>query len=195
MHKPHQNTERNDAKRRALEEETGIIRLIARAGASCFLEETPLFYGRVKDALERGVRFNVVVSSPSYNNTFLPVVESYRLLKSMYPGLIELRITSLDVSGSTLLTSNVGFFEPYITSNPQRRTRRGMSVFEVEFRKDSRYYADSLEEFRAQWELSSTWEEFEANQEQHQAAPRSEMGAPASVRMRAGVRRGEVPRP
>lgn len=225
VYKPHQNTERNDAKRRALEEETGIIRLIAHAGASYFLEETRLFYGRVKDALERGVRFNVVISSPwnslaafmphdagaepgnyqnivelvesspSYNNTFLPVVESYKLLKSMYPDLIELRITSLDVSGSTLLTSNVGFFEPYITSNPQRRTRRGMSVFEVEFRKDSRYYADSLEEFRAQWELSSTWAEFEANQEQHKAALRSEMGALASVRMRASVRRGEVPRP
>ncbi|WP_328976476.1 hypothetical protein [Streptomyces canus] len=225
VYRPHQNTERNDAKRKALEEETGIIRLIAHAGASYFLKETRLFYGRVKDALERGVRFNVVISSPwnslaafmphdsaaepgnyqnivelvesspSYNNTFLPVVESYQLLKSMYPDLIELRITSLDVSGSTLLTSNVGFFEPYITSNPQRRTRRGMSVFEVEFRKDSRYYADSLEEFRAQWELSSTWKEFETNQEQHKAALRSEMGALASVRMRASVRRGEVPLP
>ncbi|MEV0911302.1 hypothetical protein [Streptomyces hokutonensis] len=225
VYKPQENTERNDAKRRALEEEPSVIRLIAHAGASYFLEETRLFYGRVKDALARGVRFNVVISSPwnslaafmphnaasepgnyqnivelvesspSYNNTFLPVVESYKLLRTMYPGRIELRITSLDVSGSTLLTSNVGFFEPYITSNPQRRTRRGMSVFEVEFRKDSRYYADSLEEFRAQWELSSTWQEFEANQEQHKAALRSEMGALASVRVRASVRRGEVPRP
>ncbi|MER6284020.1 hypothetical protein [Streptomyces sviceus] len=225
VYKPHQNTERNDAKRRALAEETDIIRLIAHAGASYFLKETRLFYGRVKDALESGVRFHVVISSPwnslaafmphdsaaepgnyqnivelvesspSYNNTFLPVIESYKLLKSMYPELIELRITSMDVSGSTLLTSNVGFFEPYITSNPQRRTRRGMSVFEVEFRKDSRYYADSLEEFRAQWELSSTWAEFENSQEQHKAALRSEMGALASVRMRASVRRGEVPRP
>jgi len=59
--------------------------------------------------------------------------------------------------------------------------------------RTSRYYADSLEEFRAQWELSSTWQEFEANQEQHKAALRSEMGDSPSVRVRASVRREKYP--
>ncbi|MFF4499931.1 hypothetical protein [Streptomyces sp. NPDC001401] len=222
---PHESDARNSAKQQALARESDEIRLIAHAGASYFLKEIDLFYGPVVDALQRNVHFKVVISSPwstlaaflpgnptadpgnygnidelvrrsdYYQKAFRPVVRSYRRLKKRYPDHVELRVTPLDIPGSTLLTTDVGFFEPYITSNPGRRTRRGMSVFEVEFRKDSQYHPDSLEEFNTQWELSSTWDEFEANEKEHIETLRAEMQAHGYVRDREKVRRGEVPRP
>lgn len=225
MYSMREDTERVDAKRKALAEENDTIRLVTHTGAAYFIDETQLFYDHVRDALERGVRFNVIVSSPwsslatfmphdsgtdpdkyqniaepiesspPYNNSFLPVIKSYKLLKSIYPRLIELRITCMDVSHSILLTSTVGFSEPYITSYSQCENRWGMNSFEVEFRRNSRYYAPILEELRVLWEISSTCAEFEANQGQHKATLRSEMSALPSVRMGASVRRGEPPRP
>ncbi|MFJ4833677.1 hypothetical protein ACIP79_27775 [Streptomyces sp. NPDC088747] len=224
-YKPQENADRNDAKMAALESERQVIRLIAHAGASYLLATRNLFQSRIIQALERGVRFHVIISSPwnslavfmrpdaaterasfqnilklvetskYYQETYKPVTESYLKLKEKYPRLIELRLTSMDISGTTLLTSGIGFFEPYITSNPEHRTGRGLNAFEVMFYKDSRYHADSLAEFETQWNLSSTWEQFENYQGRHRATLVSEMDALADVQVRGDLRAGGEPRP
>ena len=191
-----------------------MIRLVAHAGASFFLPDLKLFHDDVIHALRRGSLFHAIISSPwnslaiftkhdataerpnshnivdivaasdYYDKTFLPVIDAYRTLRKTYRDRIELRFTHIDIPGSTLLTTDMGFFEPYITSNPERRTRRKLNVFELEFHKDSRYYADSGAEFEIQWELASTLDQFEANEEEHKTALRDAVRAQADDRLR-----------
>ncbi|QEV18269.1 hypothetical protein [Streptomyces alboniger] len=115
---------------------------------------------------------DMVMCSDYYQRSFLPVIEAYLHLHERYAERIELRLSPIDIPGSTFLTSNVGFFEPYITTNPSLRTRRGLSTVEMMFREDTVYYMESLAEFRTQWELSSTWKQFQAREEQFKQALR-----------------------
>ncbi|WP_306332456.1 hypothetical protein [Streptomyces sp. KL118A] len=202
---PQENDIRNTAKKKAIDAERNVIRLTAHAGASYFLADLDIFYWQIHRALERGTYFHVILSSPwnnlaifmqhgvdsepvshqnivdrvrastYYQETFLPVIESYLDLRDRFPDHIELKLTPTDISGSTLLTSEAGFFEPYITMNPLQRTRRGLSVFEHQFLKDSKYYEDSLAAFRTQWELTSTWEQFGMHEEKHKERLRALM--------------------
>ncbi|MEU6992497.1 hypothetical protein ABZ953_17795 [Streptomyces sp. NPDC046465] len=195
---PQENDIRNAEKKRAIDAERNVIRLTAHAGASYFLPDLDVFYWQIHRALERGTYFHVILSSPwnnlaifmqhdaqdivdrvrastYYRQTFLPVIDSYLALRDHFPGRIELKLTPTDISGSTLLTSDAGFFEPYITMNPLQRTRRGLSVFEHRFLSDSKYYEDSLAAFRTQWELTSTWEQFGMHEEKHKERLRALM--------------------
>ncbi|MCD7437271.1 tetratricopeptide repeat protein [Streptomyces lincolnensis] len=224
VYTPDENEDRNEAKTAALNREQRTVRLIAHAGASYFLGEENRFHGPIVQALDRGVAFRVIISSPwsslaafmqrttagepltshniveliedsrYYRRTFKPVIASYENLKATYGDRVELRITSMDIPGSTLLTSDTLFFEPYITSNPAHRTRRGLRVLEVKFLKDSKYYVDSLQEFTTQWELSSTYEQFKQHEEVHKTALRSEIDALVDIQVRPSVRKGDVPR-
>lgn len=213
VYTPQESATRNKAKGEAVRRERNMIRLIAHAGASFFLKDLKRFHPQVVHALNQGSNFYAIISSPwnslamftkhdataerpnshnivdivaasdYYDKTFLPVIDSYRTLAETYPGQIELRLTHIDIPGSTLLTTHKGFFEPYITSNPERRTRRKFNVFEVEFHKDSRYYTDSAYEFGIQWELASPLDQFEANEKQHKKALRDAVRAQADDRL------------
>ncbi len=225
VYRPQQNTERNEAKKSALTRERSIIRLIAHAGASYFLSHVDLFYPAIIRALERHIHFHVVLSSPwnslavfskrdattekanvqnivdlvedsqYYLETFLPVIQSYLRLQEQYGDLIELRLTPMDISGSTLLTTDMGFFEPYLTANPDFRTRRGLSAFEIRFSQSSRYYDDSVAAFNTQWELASTWGQFGAHEEQHKQILRDVVSALSDDKPGRAVKEGaERPR-
>ncbi|WP_055569551.1 hypothetical protein [Streptomyces atriruber] len=115
---------------------------------------------------------DAVKESSYYRESFLPVINAYLGLKERYPDFIELKLARIDLSGSILLTSDLGFFEPYITTDPEGRTRRGPRVFEVKFLKDSAYYADSAAQFQRLWKLSSTWKQFQAGEDPAQDALR-----------------------
>ncbi|ATL28027.1 hypothetical protein [Streptomyces formicae] len=209
---PQQNDLRNEAKRQAIDAELNVIRLIAHAGASYFLDDLDIFYWQIRKALQRGVLFHVILSSPwnnlaifmhhgtesdracenivdrvkasdYYRKTYVPVIRSYLALRKEFPGQVELKLTPTDLSGSTLITSEVSFFEPYITTNPQHRTRRGLMVFEHRFRKDSKYYADSQAAFLAQWELTSTWEQFGVQEERHKGRLRALLATQSDDRL------------
>ncbi|MFG2648438.1 hypothetical protein [Streptomyces sp. NPDC048436] len=212
VYTPQESKARNKAKAEAIKRERNMIRLVAHAGASFFLKDLKRFHPQVVHALNQGSNFYAIISSPwnslamftkhdataerpnshniidivaasdYYDKTFLPVIDSYRTLQETYPGQVELRLTHIDIPGSTLLTKHKGFFEPYITSNPERRTRRKFNVFEVEFHKDSRYYTDSAYEFEIQWELASPLDQFEANEDQHKKALRDAVSAQADDR-------------
>ncbi|TGB00771.1 hypothetical protein [Streptomyces sp. MZ04] len=207
VYTPEESSARNMTKGKAIRRERNMIRLVAHAGASFFLKDLRRFHPQLIHALNQGSYFYAIISSPwnslamftkhdataerpnsdnivdivmasdYYDKTFLPVLDSYHTLEETYPGQVELRITHIDIPGSTLLTTHKGFFEPYITSNPERRTRRKFNVFEVEFHRDSRYYADSRAEFEIQWELASTLIQFKANEDQHKMALRDAVRA------------------
>ncbi|MFF1709451.1 hypothetical protein [Streptomyces sp. NPDC058268] len=214
VYTPQENSARNKAKGDALRHERNVIRLIAHAGASFFLKDLKLFHPQVIHALNQGSYFYAIISSPwnnlgiftkhdataerpnshnivdiiaasdYYSKTFLHVIDAYRTLRETYHDRIELRLTHIDIPGSTLLTTGRGFFEPYITSNPERRTRRKLNVLEVEFHQDSRYYADSRAEFDIQWELASTLDQFEASEDQHKTALRDAVRAQSDDRFK-----------
>lgn len=190
------NAERNRAKAAALEREKRRVRLIAHGGASYFLSPLQRFMTKMTAGLLRGVRFQIIISNPwnslgiffpvddagapntpdlvirsieasdYYRATFLPVLEAYDGLRDTFGEQIELRLTPIDVPGSTLITSDVGFFEPYMTTNLEARTQHGLQAFEIEFTKVSRYYELSVEMFKTQWARSSTVDQFRAREEQ-----------------------------
>ncbi|MGY0486336.1 hypothetical protein [Streptomyces sp. WG-D5] len=193
---PQENDLRNAAKRAAIEAEDNVIRLIAQAGASYFLGDLDIFYWQIRAALRRGTLFHVILGSPwnplatsrghardaeragedivarvkagdYYLKTYRPVIRSYLALRDEFPGKVELKLTNIDLPGSTLLTSEVSFFEPYTTMNLDDRTRRGLRAFEQKFLKDSQYHVDSLADFLKDWAQASTWEHFGVHEEEH----------------------------
>ncbi|WP_409237460.1 hypothetical protein [Streptomyces sp. PA5.6] len=200
---PEQNTERNDAKRKAIEAARGTVRLIAHGGVSYFLAAADLYYAPIIHALHRGVKFHAIISNPwnglavfmrpdetgrdedfrdivamveassYYRETFVPVVSSYLELKERYGERVELRISAIDISGSVLLTSQKCFIEPYLTPNPEARTRRGLQLVELECLEDTSQYAKALADFGTQWELASSWKQFESREELHKQALRT----------------------
>ncbi|MDQ1037758.1 hypothetical protein QFZ75_004174 [Streptomyces sp. V3I8] len=206
------------------EQSNNTIRLIAHAGASYFLYNQS-FYSDIVKSLDRGVQFHAIISNPwnnlavsiqrdaaddppssqnivesvkqstYYAETFQRVTDAYQVLRNEYADLVELRLTTVDIPGSTLLTSDIGFLEPYITSNIEDRTGRGLGVFEVRFGVNSRYYADSLSEFMRLWDRSSTWQQFKDNEERHKSTLRSAVDALADIHLGQGIREGGRPRP
>lgn len=186
IYSPAENEQRNRAKRAALERETERVRLVAHAGASFLIEPLQRFVPHVIQALEHKVRFEIIISNPwnsigltvrredqdpdslisqiegsdYYLETFRPVIEAYSAMRERFGRTIELRVTPVDIPGTTLLTSTVGFFEPYIGTNPEARSGRGMDAFEVEFSPGSRSYAVTEQAFAELWGSASSLTEF-----------------------------------
>jgi hypothetical protein len=108
-------------------------------------------------------------NSPYYRETFVAVTEAYEELRATYGEAIELRLTPMDIPATTLLTSEGGFYEPYVTTDPEYRTNHGMKTFEVRFNRATRLYEDSLAGFATQWELAGSLAHFRQFEEQYQS--------------------------
>lgn len=108
-------------------------------------------------------------NSKYYGETFVAVTEAYEELRATYGEAIELRLTPMDIPATTLLTSDGGFYEPYVTTDPEYRTSHGMKTFEVRFNRATRLYEDSLAGFATQWELASSLDHFREFEEQYQS--------------------------
>jgi tetratricopeptide (TPR) repeat protein len=197
IYTPRTNAKRNYAKAAALQREKHSVRLIAHAGASYFLGPLHRFIAPVTRCLELGVSFKIIISNPwnslgaffavggdagdgspeqvirsiessnYYRGTFVSVLQAYEGLRQRFGELIELRLTPMDVPGSALITSDVGFFEPYMTANLEARTQHGLQSFEIEFTTISRYYELSVDLFETQWLRSSTVDQFRAREEDY----------------------------
>ncbi|WP_367323206.1 hypothetical protein [Streptomyces sp. HUAS ZL42] len=109
------------------------------------------------------------IEDGDYMQTFRPVIESYRTLRRRYGERIQLRIAPMDIPGTSLLTSEVGFFEPYMTADPLDRTRRPLRTFEIEFGQISRFYEVDDAAFEQYWAISNTVEEYEAAEQDFKA--------------------------
>jgi len=109
------------------------------------------------------------IEDGDYMQTFRPVIESYRTLRQRHGDRIQLRIAPMDIPGTSLLTSEVGFFEPYMTADPLDRTRRPLRTFEIEFGQISRFYEVDDAAFEQYWAISNTVEEYEAAEQDFKA--------------------------
>lgn len=193
-YRPRDNERRNQAKSEAIRREKKLIRIIAFAGASYFMGPLDRYKPVLEDRLSMGVKAKVIISNPwnsaatfflageapsvrdveaamrniedgDYMQTFKPVITSYRRLRSEYADRIQLRIAPMDIPGTSLLTSEVGFFEPYMTADPRDRTRRGLKTFEIEFSQISHFYEVESWAFEEYWTISNTVEEYEASED------------------------------
>ena len=88
-------------------------------------------------------------------------INSYKRLKRKYKSLIELRLSNRDLSNSILLTENYLFFEPYF--GILEMDNKDISVFEVQFSKQSTVYKDTDTYFNKLWETSYTFTYYEKN--------------------------------
>jgi hypothetical protein len=111
----------------------------------------------------------IISNSKYYRETFVAVTDAYEELRERYGEAIELRLTPMDIPATTLLTSEGGFYEPYVTTDPEYRTSHGMKTFEVRFNRATRLYEDSLAGFATQWELASSLDHFRRCEEQYQS--------------------------
>jgi hypothetical protein len=197
---PREGERRNEDKKDALRRESSLVRIIAHAGASYLLSDVRRFQPTIKEALERHVHFEIIISNPwnslgifinrespqeievtaenivdhirasrYYRETFGSVTKEYQALRAVYGDAIELRLTPMDIPATTLLTSDVGFYEPYVTTDPEYRTNHGMQTFEVRFSRATRLYEDNLSGFATQWRLASDLDRFRTFEAQYQS--------------------------
>ncbi|MFC9653996.1 MULTISPECIES: hypothetical protein [unclassified Streptomyces] len=135
--------------------------------------------------IKRGPRLDVDITpnniieigtgSQYYRETFVPVTDAYEDLRGKYGEAIELRITPMDIPAGTLLTSEAGFYEPYVLIDHEYRASRGMKTFEIRFSRATRLYEESLAGFTTQWELASSLDYFRQNEELYRSRLRSMM--------------------
>lgn len=130
----------------------------------------------------------IIADSKYYRETFVAVTDAYEELRERYGEAIELRLTPMDIPATTLLTSEGGFYEPYVTTDPEYRTSHGMKTFEVRFNRATRLYADSLAGFATQWELASSLDHFRQNEEQYQSRLRLLMTTLTNTNKKFGSR-------
>lgn len=204
---PREGDRRNEDKKEALRRENSLVRIIAHAGASYLLSDVRRFQPTIKEALDRHVHFEIIISNPwnslgifinrespqeievtaenivdhirasrYYRETFGSVTKEYQALRAVYGDAIELRLTPMDIPATTLLTSDVGFYEPYVTTDPEYRTNHGMQTFEVRFSRATRLYEDNLSGFATQWQLASNLDRFRTFEAQYQSRLRLLMG-------------------
>ena len=131
---------------------------------------------------------DIIRNSRYYVETFVAVTEAYEELRRMYGEAIELRLTPMDIPATTLLTSEGGFYEPYVTTDPEYRTSHGMKTFEVRFNRATRLYEDSLAGFATQWELASSLDHFRSNEKQYQSRLRLLMTTLTNANKKPGSR-------
>ena len=118
---------------------------------------------------------DLIKNSVYYRETFVAVTSEYQKLRRKYGERIELRLTPMDIPATTLLTSDVGFYEPYVTTDPEYRTSHGMTTFEVRFNRATRLYEDNLAGFATQWGLASKLDHFLKNEGSYQSRLRTLM--------------------
>ena len=130
----------------------------------------------------------IIRTSRYYRETFVAVTEAYEELRERYGEAIELRLTPMDIPATTLLTSEGGFYEPYVTTDPEYRTSHGMKTFEVRFNRATRLYEDSLAGFATQWELACSLDHFRRYEEQYQSRLRLLMTTLTNANKKFGSR-------
>ena len=123
----------------------------------------------VNDASRMGtIRWNTpeqalrLIEDGDYTQTFTPVLDSYRRLRATHGDHVALRVYHSVTPATSLLTSDVCFFEPYASPDTKLRTRRPLKTFEVEYGRASHFYEMDDSEFEKFWNVSLTVEQYEA---------------------------------
>lgn len=107
----------------------------------------------------------IIEHSVYYKFSFLQMLEEYASLRGRFGDLIEVRLTRSNIPATVMLTSNTGFFEPYISVDLRERLRKAFHTFEIQFSKESYFYRHNSNYFDTLWKISEPYEEFIANQE------------------------------
>jgi hypothetical protein len=63
-----------------------------------------------------------------------------------------------------MLTSQTGFFEPYISVDLRERLQKAFHTFEVQFSQGSYFYRHASSFFDTLWKIAEPYDEFLANQ-------------------------------
>jgi hypothetical protein len=109
---------------------------------------------------------SVIQNSTYYRYSLLQVLDEYRSLKKKYGDQISLRLATHDISATVLLTSSMGFFEPYVSVNLQQRLTKALHTFEIQYNSECYFYHTMSAYFDTLWRVSQSLEEFENNEDQ-----------------------------
>jgi hypothetical protein len=196
------NEKRNAAKARAVADaakKTATVRVLAETGYS-FLADRGILHSHVRDLLEAGGSLQVVVSNPSFVESFgisasyledsvdgiwhedVELVDDLRFkfgasfeglqhLKNRYGRLVEARIARFGIGSTMLITQDVAFFEPYFRSMRRRRQEVLFDTFEFEFLMNSPHIRTLIHEtFDFHWRNSNAVEDMKTLEERWRAA-------------------------
>ncbi|MGD8451527.1 MAG: hypothetical protein PVJ57_06885, partial [Phycisphaerae bacterium] len=101
-----------------------------------------------------------IAKSKYYSTSFCPVMKQYRELRSQYPGLIDCRLSNVDIPVTCMLTSSDGFLEPYLTVDIPGRYRWSMNTFELHFTEECSLYRTASNWFERLWDMSLEYDRF-----------------------------------
>jgi hypothetical protein len=107
---------------------------------------------------------SIIENSVYYKFSLLQILEGYANLRETFGDLIELRFTRSNIPGSIMLTSDTGFFEPYLSVDLRERLRKAFHTFEVQYSRSGYFYRHASVYFDTLWKVSEPCNEFLANQ-------------------------------
>jgi hypothetical protein len=105
-----------------------------------------------------------IENSRYYRFSFLQVIDQYRRLQKKFGAAVELRLTTRSIPSTVLLTSDCGFFEPYMSADLEHKLTRGLHAFEVQFSNESYFYHHTTAYFNAIWRESISVEDYLAKE-------------------------------
>lgn len=122
-----------------------------------------------------------IQESAYYKYSLLQVIDEYRHWRVEHGDRIDLRFTTLDIPATILLTSDQGFFEPYITVDLQQRLRKALHTFEVHFGRKCYLYDHASSYFDTLWDNTLPCEQFLQLEDEFRDRLRAILGVPQSI--------------
>jgi hypothetical protein len=117
----------------------------------------------------------LIEQSINYREKYSTSIRGYQDFRTRFGDTIELRICTIAVTSTILLTENSGFFEPYIYV-PDERMLKAMITFEVEFPGSSYFYRHCRDYFEILWQLSIPYEKFVTTEDDRKRELRENYG-------------------
>jgi hypothetical protein len=99
-----------------------------------------------------------------YSQKLGQIRDEYVALRKQFGEQIEVRLTTHDMPATVLMTSTMGFFEPYLPINLKTRLAHHMNTFEVQFGHECYFYQHTSELFNRLWQMSEDYEVFSSKE-------------------------------
>jgi stress-induced morphogen len=132
---------------------------------------------------------SVIEESIYYKYSLTQVIEESDVLRRRYGDRFEVRLTTYPIPATMLLTTSMGFFEPYISVDLRQRLRKAFHTFEVQFSSESYLHQHTSTYFDTLWKLSEPLSEFREREQVHRQRLVNAFALrlpPAKLRRRSG---------
>lgn len=104
---------------------------------------------------------NQIECSTWFSVKFTNTLSGFRQLRDKFPSQIELKLSSVDIPSSILMTETSCFIEPYINTNLTERFQNSLHTFEIQCSNDAILARHANDLFLQYWSHALAVDEFE----------------------------------